>query len=90
MCTEVAEHLPESAADTLVETIVRHAKELILFSAATPGQGGYRHINEQPHEYWEKKFLEAGWATVLTIREEIKDLDVSWWLKKNLCTLVPL
>jgi len=29
---------------------------LLLFSAATPGQGGTGHINERTHEYWDDFF----------------------------------
>jgi SAM-dependent methyltransferase len=90
ICVEVAEHIVADYADVLVDTVVRHAEKMILFSAATPGQGGYKHVNEQPFEYWESKFLESGWAAVLKIQHDIKDLPVAWWLKKNLCTLVPI
>lgn len=56
LCLEVAEHLPESLADTLVARLVETAPT-ILFSAAVPGQGGHGHINCQPKEYWEHKFV---------------------------------
>ena len=36
---EVAEHLPESAADTFIDSLVSHG-DVILFSAAVPYQGG--------------------------------------------------
>ena len=45
---EVAEHLPAAAADTLVSTLTRHG-DIVLFSAARPGQGGESHLNEQPY-----------------------------------------
>lgn len=52
---EVAEHLPEHVADRYVDLLVQLGKN-IVFAAATPGQGGTDHVNEQPHEYWIKKF----------------------------------
>jgi hypothetical protein len=52
ICLEVGEHLPPSAACTLVETIVSATKGVLLFSAAGPGQPGTGHINLQPPEYW--------------------------------------
>jgi hypothetical protein len=52
---EVAEHLDGSSADTFVANLVGHSN-LILFSAAIPGQGGEHHVNEQPWEYWRRKF----------------------------------
>ena len=36
-CLEVAEHLPEASAGTLVDSLVRHG-EVIVFSAAPPGR----------------------------------------------------
>ena len=57
---EVAEHLPELAADEFVLTLVRHGKT-ILFSAAIPGQGGQDHLNEQWPIYWQKKFNRYGY-----------------------------
>jgi hypothetical protein len=60
MCVEVGEHLPEDKADVLVDTAVRHARKAVIWSAATPGQGGHEHINEQPHEYWVEKFAQRG------------------------------
>jgi 2-polyprenyl-3-methyl-5-hydroxy-6-metoxy-1,4-benzoquinol methylase len=59
LCLEVAEHLREEDADVLVETIIDSAND-IIFSAAVPGQGprSIGHINEQPPEYWIKKFAD--------------------------------
>lgn len=56
ICIEVAEHLPETAADTLVENVCMHATGLILFSAAPPGQNGTGHINCQTKSYWVNRF----------------------------------
>src|SRR5690606_32025291 len=50
-CLEVAEHIPEERADALLSNLERHG-DAILFSAATPGQGGAHHVNERPLEYW--------------------------------------
>lgn len=62
ICTEVAEHMPASDANPLVSVITTLAKGSIFFTAATPGQGGNDHINEQPHEYWIGKFMALGYA----------------------------
>jgi SAM-dependent methyltransferase len=63
ICTEVAEHLPAEHADKLVDTIVALVapRGRISFTAATPGQGGHDHINEQPPDYWLEKFSRRGW-----------------------------
>jgi SAM-dependent methyltransferase len=51
-CLEVVEHIPPSGADQVVNTMVSHTKNRLVLSAATKGQGGSGHVNEQPHEYW--------------------------------------
>ena len=52
---EVGEHLPETHADAFV-ALLTGSTRCLAFSAATPGQGGSDHVNEQPHEYWLEKF----------------------------------
>lgn len=72
-CIEVAEHLPESAAETLCDTIANHAEELVVFSAAVPGQGGIDHINLKHWGYWDGLLrarglvLEAGLTNSLSV-----------------------
>ncbi len=60
LCWEVAEHLPPESADTLCDTLANATDKWLLFSAATPGQGGSGHLNEQPHEYWIEKLENRG------------------------------
>lgn len=81
VCLEVAEHLPESAADTLVETLVRHGNR-IVFSAAPPGQGGTDHVNEQPIEYWKEKFARHDYVLQDIIRHRLSP-HVSPWYRAN-------
>lgn len=62
LCLEVAEHLPESRADDIVASLIRNVVKdgMLVWTAAIPGQGGHGHINCQPKEYWEQKFIDAG------------------------------
>ncbi|MDE2516995.1 MAG: class I SAM-dependent methyltransferase, partial [Rhodospirillales bacterium] len=84
LCLEVAEHIDASAADTVVETCVRHG-DLVLFSAAIPGQGGVHHVNEQPPEYWAEKFAAHGYAVRDLIRPLIwNDQQIPVWYRQNL------
>lgn len=81
---EVGEHLPESAADTYMDSIARHGNQ-VVFSAAVVGQEGVGHINCQPHEYWHDKFRERGYAMFDVIRPIIaNDHRVSPWYRNNL------
>ena len=84
ICLEVGEHLPEDAADTLVDTCVRHART-VVFSAAVLGQVGAGHINCQPHEYWHSKFAARGYAMNDVVRPVISGNPyVSAWYRNNL------
>lgn len=67
---EVAEHLPEDKADTIVETLVSHAP-VILFSASIPFQGGTNHVNEQWQSYWASKFISKGYYPSTYLRGKI-------------------
>lgn len=81
---EVAEHLPESAADNFVASLC-NLSPVVLFSAATPGQGGKNHINEQWQSYWAKKFLLLGYEPFDIIRPSILGhANVDWWYQQNL------
>jgi SAM-dependent methyltransferase len=67
MCLEVAEHLPAESADTLLDSLAAHG-DLILFSAAIPGQGGFQHVNEQLQDYWIERFRRRGFTAYDVIR----------------------
>ena len=56
---EVAEHLPAKIADRYVDLLTR-LSDMIVFTAAPPGQGGDDHVNEQPRSYWIAKFQALG------------------------------
>jgi SAM-dependent methyltransferase len=61
LCLEVAEHMPEPFADTLVRHVVATAP-VVLWSAAQPGQGGVGHVNCRPREYWADRFARYGYV----------------------------
>ena len=67
ICLEVAEHLPATVADRLVGSLCAHG-DVVLFSAAIPGQGGTGHINEQWPEYWVGRFRREGMAVFDVLR----------------------
>ncbi len=75
---EVAEHLPESAADRFVDLLCG-LSTVVVCSAATPGQGGADHLNEQPHEYWIEKFKNRGFDYDAKLTDAWRTL----WASKN-------
>ena len=84
LCLEVAEHLDPACASTIVENCVRHS-DIVLFSAALPGQQGLRHLNERPAEYWEDLFARHDYAVLDRIRPLIwNDPQIPIWYRQNL------
>jgi SAM-dependent methyltransferase len=82
-CLEVAEHLPRSASEAFVSSLVAHS-DLVLFSAATPGQGGENHINERPLWYWQGVFGEHGYVAFDAVRPHFRhDAQVEPWYRFN-------
>lgn len=81
---ENAEHLREPRADVLVDALTASAPT-VLFSAATPNQGGDHHYNEQPHAYWHYKFLERGYMLFDVIRWAVQNNPkVEYWYRDNM------
>jgi hypothetical protein len=56
---ELAEHLAPEHGDRLVDFMSRQAP-VTVFTAASPGQGGTGHVNEQPKDYWIERFERTG------------------------------
>jgi hypothetical protein len=53
ICLEVAEHMTKQEAhNALLQTLTQSTGDLLLFSAAQPGQPGTGHINLQSLDYW--------------------------------------
>ena len=70
MSLEVAEHLPGSAAEDFIGSLVSLAP-VVLFSAAMPGQGGTNHINEQWPEYWRNLFDSHDYCVIDILRPRV-------------------
>jgi SAM-dependent methyltransferase len=84
VCLEVAEHLPESRAESFVADLTSLAP-CLLFSAAIPGQGGNHHVNEQYLPYWIDLFRERKYEAIDPIRPRILGNGlVEWFYQQNL------
>ncbi len=82
-CLEVAEHLAPAHATVLIDSIVRHG-DVVLFSAAVPGQGGTQHINERPLNYWRELFAARGFVAFDAVRPHIHtDRRIEPWYRFN-------
>jgi SAM-dependent methyltransferase len=84
LCLEVAEHLPESSSDSLISSIIIHS-DLILFSAACPGQPGQHHVNCQWPIFWQSIFNKHGFACDDSVRWQIwDDSRIPSWYRQNI------
>ncbi len=82
-CLEVAEHVRRDCAGRLIDSIVAHG-DVVLFSAAQPGQGGTQHINERPLEYWRDLFAVRGYRAYDCIRPLLRsETSVEPWYRYN-------
>ncbi|MBS7544494.1 class I SAM-dependent methyltransferase [Ancylobacter oerskovii] len=83
ICLEVAEHVSHGGGEQLVRSLTRHS-DLILFGAAIPFQGGFRHINEQWQSYWVGLFKARSFRHLDLIRPQVWNQDeVHFWYKQN-------
>lgn len=88
MSVEVGEHLPNSSAELFVRELTR-LSDVVVFSAAIPGQEGTYHINLQYPEYWAAHFAKLDYVPVDCIRPQIwKDPSVEYWYQQNILCFV--
>lgn len=84
---EVLEHINGGCEDISIENITRHS-DLLIFSAATLGQGGWGHVNEQPFEFWEEKLNSVGfscdWEATNNFRTFLKAKKAKKWYVRNI------
>ncbi len=84
MSLEVGEHLPTELSGQFVQTLTQ-LSEVVLFSAAIPGQEGTYHINEQYPEFWAGLFKEHNYVAVDYFREKIWHIkEIEYWYKQNI------
>lgn len=86
LSVEVAEHIPEKYAQTFVNTLVSSG-EVVVMTAAPPGQGGTHHINEKPAEYWRGLFNKFGMNYDKEETKKLKEnisVDTLYHVPKNM------
>jgi hypothetical protein len=84
---EVAEHLPPGAGPAFVGMLC-DLSDIVMFSAAQPGQGGEDHINERLPSYWAGLFAARGYAAFDCIRPLVREAgDLDPWYRYNTIVL---
>jgi SAM-dependent methyltransferase len=84
MCTEVVEHIPEPFEDVVFDNIVRHTHRYLVFSGATPGQGGTGHINEKPEIHWFSCLVQRGFKLLDEASVQTRLASTLDWYVKNI------
>jgi SAM-dependent methyltransferase len=78
---EFVEHVEEKYLSNFLTTF-RVARRLLLMTHASPGQGGYHHVNEQGEEYWISRIEQAGFRyeeELTSITRNLSRSNVSPW-----------
>ena len=90
VCLEVAHLLEPEYALRLVNSLAS-LSDVVLFSAAIPGQGGFHHVNEQWPSYWAGLFGSRGYVATDPFRAGLwEQPDVKWWFAQNIvCYATP-
>jgi SAM-dependent methyltransferase len=90
MSLEVAEHLTPERGNggggkvSFIKDICSYS-DIVLFSAAIPGQTGVNHINEQWQSYWADIFYQRGYKPYDILRDHFwNNSDVAWWYSQNM------
>jgi 2-polyprenyl-3-methyl-5-hydroxy-6-metoxy-1,4-benzoquinol methylase len=89
ICLEVAEHVPKKYEEGFLDNVVGALDNgcHLLFSWATPGQGGDGHVNERPNEYAIRALESRGLRLLPKLTEEarasVKLDDKAWWFRNT-------
>jgi SAM-dependent methyltransferase len=84
MCTEVVEHIPEAFEGIVFDNIAHHTHRYLVFSGATPGQGGTGHINEKPEVYWFSCLVNRGFKLLHEASVQTRLASTLDWYVKNI------
>ncbi len=80
---EVAHLLEPALAEQLVLSLTS-LSDVVVFSAAIPGQGGIGHLNEQWPGFWAELFAARSFAATDPFRLRLwEEPDVKWWFAQN-------
>lgn len=84
MCLEVAEHIPQEKEKHLISNIQALCANKLVLSWAVPGQGGNRHVNEQPAEYVIPLLERAGFQYAPAKSHDMRYTSKLPWFKNSL------
>ena len=88
-CIEVAGHLRPEATATLLDALAAHARGVIVFSTAEPGQTGPGLVTPRPMAEVLDLWAARGWWPDLTATLGFRSLATLTWLRRNTLVLRP-
>ena len=92
LCLEVLEHIDDSNWKPVLKNLTKHC-DVLIFSAAFPGQGGTGHINCRNKIDWIYRFHTLGWIIDLDATKHMLDYMKNGyhmqWFTLNAMVLVP-
>jgi SAM-dependent methyltransferase len=81
---EVAEHVAPASSEGFIANLVAHG-DCVLFGAAIPYQGGFRHINERWQSFWAEAFAHHRYQVFDLFRSRIWNSEaIHFWYKQNM------
>jgi len=84
LCLEVGEHVPKQFEKQFIENILKPVKNYLVLSWATPGQGGFGHVNELPNAVIKEKMASYGMKFLEAETRQIRNAATLWWFKNTL------
>jgi SAM-dependent methyltransferase len=81
-CCEVVEHVAPEHVGHLITTLA--LGRVVCLTHATPGQGGWHHVNEQPAGYWIGLMVAAGFRLDTPAAAEARALAHGWFSQSGL------
>ncbi|CAL1543170.1 unnamed protein product [Lymnaea stagnalis] len=81
---EVGEHIPAKYEDVYLDNLVRHAREGLIISWATPGQKGLSHVNNKPLNAVIKQLEKRNFHIDIKAGEPLRNASTVFWLQKNI------
>jgi len=73
-CCEFVEHVEQKFENNFLNSIIKSGAKYVFLTHATPGQGGYHHVNLQHSSYWIAKLSDLGYELDPTITRQCRTI----------------